>query len=164
MTRRNMAGLTGALAAGTFALLATTAPLTAQHKAPNAQPATAAADTAALPAGTTSLGTVRLTRAVKANGEALPAGSYQLRLTGEEPPAPTGATKPFERWVEFVKGGKVVGREVVSVVPGSEIKNVAKGAPPASGSSKVEVLNGNDYLRVWVNKGGTHYLVHLVAA
>ena len=164
MTRRNLAGLTGMLAAGVFTLLATTAPLTAQHKAPNAQPATAAADTASLPTGTTSLGTVRLSRSVKANGEALPAGSYQLRLTGEEPPAPTGATKPYERWVEFVKGGKVVGREVVSVVPNSEIKNVAKGSAPAAGSSKVEVLRGDDYIRVWVNRGGNHYLVHLVAA
>ncbi|MGV3515811.1 hypothetical protein [Luteitalea sp.] len=164
MTRKNLAGLTGVLAAGAFALMTTTAPVSAQHKAPNSQPATAAADTAALPAGTTSLGTVRISRAVKANGEALPAGSYQLRLTGEEPPAPTGATKPYERWVEFVKGGKVVGREVVSVVPKSEIKNVAKGSGPAAGSSKVELLNGNDYLRVWVNRGGTHYLVHLVAA
>ena len=53
-------------------LSSTTAPLSAQHKAPNTQPATAAADTAALPSGTTSLGTVRLSRAVKANGEALP--------------------------------------------------------------------------------------------
>ena len=87
MTRRNKAGLTGVLAAGAFALLAATAPLTAQHKAPNAQPATAAADTATLPAGTTSLGTVRLPRSAKANGEVLPAGTYQLRLTGEEPPA-----------------------------------------------------------------------------
>ena len=164
MTRRHMAGLTGVLAAGAFALATTTAPLSAQHKAPNTQPATAAADTAALPSGTTSLGTVRLSRAVKANGEALPAGSYQLRLTGEEPPAPTGATKPYERWVEFVKGGKVVGREVVSVVPSSEIKNVTKGGGPASGASKVQMLRDNEYLRVWVNRGGTHYLVHLVPA
>jgi hypothetical protein len=164
MMRKNMAGMTSVLAAGAFALMATTAPVSAQHKAPNTQPATAAADTAALPTGTTSLGTVRISRAVKANGEALPAGSYQLRLTGEEPPAPTGATKPYERWVEFVKGGKVVGREVVSVVPSSEIKNVAKGGGPAAGGSKVELLRGNDYLRVWVNRGGIHYLVHLVAA
>ena len=56
MTRRNMAGLTGVLAAGAFALRGDDGPLSAQHKAPNTQPATAAADTAALPAGTTSLG------------------------------------------------------------------------------------------------------------
>lgn len=164
MTRRNMAGFTGVLAAGAVALLTSTTPVAAQHKAPNAQPATASADTAALPSGTVSLGTVRLSRAVKANGENLPAGSYQLRLTGEEPPAPTGATKPYERWVEFVRGGKVVGREVVSVVPNSEIKNVTKGGGPASGSAKVQMLRDNEYLRVWVNRGGTHYLVHLVPA
>lgn len=164
MTRRKMAGLTGVLAAGAFALIATTAPVTAQHKAPNTQPATAAADTSGLPSGTLSLGTVRIGRAVKANGETLPAGSYQLRLTGEEPPAPTGASKPLERWVEFVRGGKVVGREVVSVVPQSEIKNVTKGGGPAAGSSKVEMLRGDDYLRIWVNRGGNHYLVHLVPA
>lgn len=164
MMRRNLAGLTGVVTAGTFALLMATAPLAAQHKVPNTQPGTAAADTAALPAGTTSLGSVRLSRAVKANGEALPAGTYQLRLTGEEPPAPTGATRPYERWVEFVRGGKVMGREVVSVVPQSEIQNVSKGAGPARGSSKVELLRGNDYLRVWVNRGGVHYLVHLVPA
>ena len=161
MTRRLTAGLTSVVAASVLALVATTTPADAQHKAPNTQPGTAAADTAALPVGTTSLGTVRLTRTVKANGETLPAGSYQLRLTGEEPPAPTGATKPYERWVEFVRGGKVVGREVVSVVPASEIKNVSKGGAPAPGTAKVETLRGDDYLRVWVNRGGVHYLVHL---
>jgi hypothetical protein len=64
--------------------------------------------------------------------------------------------------VEFVRGGKVVGREVV--VPNSEIKNVTKGGGPASGSAKVQMLRDNEYLRVWVNRGGTHYLVHLVPA
>ncbi len=164
MTRKKMAGSTSVLAAGAFALLMTAAPLTAQHKAPNTQPPTANADTGALPSGTVSLGSVRLPRAVKANGEPLAAGSYQLRLTGEEPPAPTGATKSYERWVEFVRGGKVVGREVVSVVPQSEIEAVAKGGGPARGGTKVQMLRDNEYLRVWVNRGGTHYLVHLVPA
>ena len=26
------------------------------------------------------------------------------------------------------------------------------------------MLRGNDYIRVWINRGGTHYLVHLVPA
>ena len=164
MTRKNLAGPTSVLAAGAFALLMTSAPLAAQHKAPNTQPATAAADTTALPAGTVSLGTVRLPRAVKANGEQIAAGSYQLRLTGEEPPAPTGATKSYERWVEFVRGGKVVGREVVSVVPQSEIDAVGKGGGPGRGATKVQMLRDNEYLRVWINRGDTHYLVHLVPA
>jgi hypothetical protein len=164
MTRRTMAGYSGVLAAGAFVLLATTTPAVAQHKAPNTQPATAAADTAAVPDGTVSLGTVQLPRAVKANGETLAAGSYQLRVTAEAPPAPAGQTRPYERWVEFVRGGKVVGRELVSVVPQSEVKNVTKGGGPASGSSKVQMLRDNEYLRVWVNRGGTHYLVHMPPA
>jgi hypothetical protein len=26
------------------------------------------------------------------------------------------------------------------------------------------MLKGNDYLRVWINRGGTHYLVHFAVA
>jgi hypothetical protein len=39
-----------------------------------------------------------------------------------------------------------------------------KYAPPASGASKVQMLKGNDDLRIWINRGGTHYLMHLPAA
>jgi hypothetical protein len=28
----------------------------------------------------------------------------------------------------------------------------------------VELLKGEDYLRVWINRGGNHYLVHLPVA
>jgi hypothetical protein len=39
---------------------------------------------------------------------------------------------------------------------------VVKDAPPRSGgAAKVQTLRGNDYVRVWVNKGGNHYLIHL---
>ena len=115
-------------------------------------------------AGTTvNLGTVRIPRAVKAGGEALAAGTYQLRVTETpaSPPAP-GQTPQYERWAEFLRGGKVVAREVVTVVPASDIKQVAEMAPPPppSGGSRVDVLKGNDYLRLWVNRGGNHYLVH----
>ena len=40
------------------------------------------------------------------------------------------------------------------------MKNVVKDAPPAAGASKVQVLKGNEYVRVWINKGGNHYLIH----
>lgn len=113
-------------------------------------------------AGTTvNLGTVRIPRAVKAGGEALAAGTYQLRVTETpaSPPAP-GQTPEYERWAEFLRGGKVVAREVVTVVPASDIKQVAEMTPPPSGGSRTDVLRGNDYLRLWVNRGGNHYLVH----
>ena len=38
---------------------------------------------------------------------------------------------------------------------------VVKDAAPRAGAAKVQTLQGNDYVRVWVNKGGNHYLIHL---
>jgi hypothetical protein len=108
------------------------------------------------------LGTVRLPKGVKADGKEIAAGSYQVRLTADEAkPDAKGSSEKLERWVEFVKGGAVVGREVVSIVPAAEAKLVQKDTPPASGAAKVETLKGGDYVRVWINKGGNYYLVHL---
>jgi hypothetical protein len=52
----------------------------------------------------------------------------------------------------------------VSIIPGAEISQIADDSPPRPGGSKVQLLKGNDYLRVWINRGGTHYLIHLPAA
>jgi hypothetical protein len=113
------------------------------------------------PSGTTSLGSVRIPRAVKANGENLPAGTYTVRITeATASPAAAGQTPQYERWAEFVQGGKVVAREVVTIVPAADIKQVADMAPPPAGGSRTEVLKGGDYLRLWVNRGGNHYLIH----
>ena len=132
----------------------------AQHQAPNQQPTTAPAPDA--PQGAMTLGTVRIPRAVMADGKPLAAGRYQVRLT-EQTAAPdaVGISDNLERWAEFVQGGKVTGRELVTIVPQSEIKMVVKDPPPASGSSKVQMLRGNEYLRVWINRQGNHYLIHL---
>jgi hypothetical protein len=112
--------------------------------------------------GAMTLGTVRISRNVSADGKPLKAGAYQVRLTPEEAkPEVAGSEAKLERWVEFVQAGKVKGREVVSIVPNDEIGQVANAKPPRPGASRVELLKGNDYLRVWINKGGTHYLIHL---
>ncbi|MGE5359606.1 MAG: hypothetical protein ACM3NQ_11360 [Bacteroidales bacterium] len=112
------------------------------------------------------LGTVRLPRAVKANDQPLPAGTYQVRLGSEEVKPATGASPQSERWVEFVQGGQVKGREVASVVPNAEVRQIAedKQAPPAAGQARVQLLKGEKYLRVWLNKGGNSYLIHLPPA
>ena len=121
-----------------------------------------AAQQAAQATGTVTLGTVRIPRNVTADGKPLRAGTYQLRLTAEEAkPEVANTDAKLERWVEFTQRGQVRGREVVSIVPQDEIAKVADGRPPRSGASKVELLKGNDYLRVWINRGGTHYLIHL---
>jgi hypothetical protein len=147
---------------GLLAATLTAGDAVAQHKAPNQQPATAASPTA--PTGEMALGSVRIPRAVMADGKPLPAGTYQVRLTAQAAkPEAVGTTEALERWVEFVQRGDVKGREVVSIVPAAEAKEVAKDTPPATGRSKVQMLRGNDYLRVWINRGGNHFLIHLPA-
>ena len=111
-----------------------------------------------------SLGTVNVSRRVTANGEALAPGTYTLRVLADQSKSGVGQTPSESRWVEFVRGGKAVAKEVATVMTAEEARKVAKGGAPASGSSKTELLKGNDYLRIWVNRGGTHYLVHLSIA
>ncbi|MCM3880810.1 MAG: hypothetical protein ND807_11945 [Vicinamibacterales bacterium] len=115
--------------------------------------------------GNVALGAVRIPRAAKPDGKPLPAGTYQIRVTMQEAqPSAPGQTPSYERWAEFVQGGQVKGREVVSVVPQSDIAQVAKMKPPTSGSCRAELLKGDDYYRVWCNRAGTHYLVHLAVS
>ena len=122
----------------------------------------AAAQQGQVPTTETALGSVRIPRAVKADGKDLKAGTYQVRLTAQTAkPEAVGTSESLERWVEFVQGGQVKGREVVTIVPQTEIKMVVKDAPPASGAAKVQMLKGNEYTRVWINRGGNHYLIHL---
>ena len=148
--------------AGMLAMTLSAGQALAQHQTPNQQPVTAPEATA--PTGELALGTVRLARAVTADGKPLAAGTYQVRLTAQAAkPDAVGTSEALERWVEFLQKGTVKGREVVSIVPQAEIKMVVKDAPPPSGASKVQVLKGNEYVRVWINKGGNHYLIHLPA-
>ena len=128
--------------------------------APPAVAQQAAGDTG-IPPGAQALVTIELPRGVLADGQALPAGTYSVHLAS---PETTGALAVLERWVEFRREDMVMGREVASLVPDGEIGDVAKSAPPAGGNSRVEVLRGNDYVRVWINQNGTHYLIHLVVA
>ena len=133
-----------------------------RNAAPKDQPASGAA--ASVPSGELALGSINLTRSVKADGRELKAGTYQVRLTGQSAsPDAKGATAAYERWIEFVQGKEVKGREVVSIIPQAEIAQVQKDPPPAPNSAKVEVLKDKKYLRVWINRGGNHYLVHFPA-
>lgn len=138
--------------------------------------ATAAASTrtdmqggsAQVPSGQTDLGTINIPRAVTADGKPLPAGRYTLRLTTETAEPAPGQTASLERWVEFLRGGKVVGRELVSIVPADEVKDTMPGPdmPGKVGAtgSRVEMLKGGEYLRVWIARGGHNYLIHLPPA
>jgi hypothetical protein len=122
-----------------------------------------AAVTAQSTSTTTSLGSVTLKKGVTADGKPLPAGTYVVRLTSDEAKPATGQSTGAERWVEFVQRGQVKGREVVSVISDTDIGQIAKGPKPAKGSYRIDTLKGNDYLRIWINKQGSNYLIHFPA-
>jgi len=109
-----------------------------------------------------SLGSVRLGRAVMADGKALPAGTYSLRRSADPVTPVVGQGADHATWVEFVQGGQVKGRELASVVPSAEAKTVIKGTAPGANTSRVDLLKGGEYLRIWSNRGGNHYLIHLL--
>ena len=132
MKRRVLVGvLVGTLGVG-VAYAQTTGQ--AGHTAPKPQPATEAAPV--VPEGQVMLGSVRLPKAVKADGKSLAAGTYQVRVTPQTAsPNAKGQTASLERWVEFVQGGQVKGREVVTIIPQSDIAKVQKDAPPRANKS-----------------------------
>lgn len=115
-----------------------------------------------------ALGSAHLTQAVTADGKPLPAGTYEVRVTDESPTPAVGQTAGSEKWVEFMQGGKVVGRELASVLSSADVADRSQrsgnSAPPRSNRSRVDVLKGGDYVRVWMNQGQTHYLINLRTA
>lgn len=116
------------------------------------------------PAAGASLGSVTLNRRVMADGQPLAAGTYQVRLSADVPKAGVGQSPDAARYVEFVRGGKVIGREVAVLVPAADIGQIAKGARPPAGRARVELLKGDDYLRVWINRGGMNYIINMPPA
>jgi hypothetical protein len=113
---------------------------------------------------TSSLGSVKIGRDVMADGKPLAAGTYTLRVSDEMPAKVVGQTLEESRWIEFLQGGQVKGRELATVLTKDALKDMAKkSAAPAAGTAKVQLLKGGDYYRIWVNAGGTQYLIHLGA-
>ena len=110
-----------------------------------------------------SLGTVKLTQAAMADGKALPAGTYTLRVSSDPVNPVLGQGPDAAKWVEFVQGGQVKGRELATIVAPADVKAVAKRTPPEAGKTLVSALSDN-YLRIWVNDKGSQYLIHLTRA
>src|SRR3954465_13019422 len=97
----------------------------AGHAAPKPRPPPPAP--AKAPDGQMALGSVHIPKGVKADGKPLAAGTYQVRLTPQNAtPDAKGQTSSLERWVGFVKGATVAGREVVTIIPQAEISQVQK--------------------------------------
>jgi len=111
-----------------------------------------------------SLGSVKIGRSVMADGKPLAAGTYALRVSDEMPAKVVGQTLDESRWIEFLQGGQVKGRELATVLSKDALKDLTrKSAAPPAGSPRVQLLKGGDYYRVWINAGGTQYLIHLGA-
>jgi hypothetical protein len=53
---------------------------------------------------------------------------------------------------------------VATVISSVDMATMAKYRKPTANSSRVETLRGADYLRVWINRSGTNYLIHLPPA
>ncbi len=112
------------------------------------------------------LGSVTIPADVKANNEPLKKGTYQVRLSSDEVKPAPGTDPNSERWVEFVQAGKVKGKEIASVIPNADVKQLGedKQAPPPPGKPKVQLLKEKQYYRVWISRGGNSYLIHLPPA
>ena len=111
-----------------------------------------------------NLGTVHLTKKVLADGKPLAPGTYEVRLTSDTPKPAIGESPDAEKYVEFVRNGKVAGRELAVVVPASEVGKIAKGPRPKGNGSRVDTLKGGDYVRVWIAKGGNNYIINMPPA
>jgi hypothetical protein len=106
------------------------------------------------------LARVAIPQEVRANGQPLAAGRYEVRLTDEWlQPLVQGATQGTQ-WVEFYANGRQAGREAALVIPASEIGAISEW-DPAPGATRVDTLKSGDFVRIWVNRDGTNYLIYL---
>ena len=106
-------------------------------------------------------GGIDIPRMVYLNGQPLAAGAYTLRLGDGGVPPIEGEPPESTRWVEFISDddGSVAGRGLAAAIPDSEIAEVANSWVPRNQAS-VDELQGGEYIRVWLNRGGVSYLVH----
>jgi hypothetical protein len=107
------------------------------------------------------LATVRIPTAVLANGEPLLPGTYELRLTEQRPTPSPGQSLEARQWVEFVAKGKVVAREVAEVLRDNDLPAVGASSVPARSGTRVEMLKGEEFLRVSVKREHERYLIYL---
>jgi hypothetical protein len=118
----------------------------------------------ATPASQTTLGTVTLGQAVQADGKPLAAGTYRVRVAAEPPTPVVGLSPDGSRWVEFLSGDTVVGREMASVVAAEDLPKVVDSGTAAPPPVRVQELKSGEYVRIWLTHDTKHYLVHLTVS
>lgn len=107
------------------------------------------------------LTTVRIATTVMADGTLLPAGTYELRLTGQSPVPVGNEQRTVREWVEFVANGKVVAREVAEILYDDDLPSVGASSQKVSGGTRVEMLKGGEFLRISVKREKVRYLIYL---
>jgi len=115
-------------------------------------------------ASPSALGSVRLTHAVIADGKPLATGLYQIRLNDDEPKPAVGKSPNAQRWIEFVRGGRVVAREVATVVSAKEIDTITERPPLLANESRLDVPKNGNSVRISINWKGTNYIVNMPPA
>ena len=116
------------------------------------KPATANANT---------LTTVHIATTVTAGGTSLPAGTYELRLTGQSPVPVGDEQRTLREWVEFVANGKVVAREVAEILYDDDLPSVGASSQKVPSGTRVEMLKGGEFLRISVKRENVRYLIYL---
>lgn len=111
--------------------------------------------------GKGSVGSVRITQPVMAGGTLLEPGVYEIRDTGEHVMPMPGQSADAEEYIEFVRDGKVVAREVAELM--SEEGRPVGTSGAATAPIRFEMLKGGDFGRVSFTRGGERYLIHLPA-
>jgi hypothetical protein len=107
------------------------------------------------------LTTVRISAAVTAGGTALPAGTYELRLTGEHPATLAGQPQNSQEWVEFVSGGRVVAREAAEILYDDDLEATGDVSQRVKNGTRVEMLKDGEFLRISVKQERERYLIYL---
>jgi hypothetical protein len=104
--------------------------------------------------------TVRIAQPVTAGSTPLAPGRYEFIVTDESPAAASGHPNESQRWVEFVRDGMVVARDIAEVFPRAE-RPVGTSSASAAPRAVVEKLKADDFVRVSVNAVNARYLVYL---
>lgn len=131
------------------AAVAMASPIAAHHETPGKSHAVA---------------TVTITEPVKADGQALAPGTYELWILDEQPEL-TGAPSSAQRVVEFHQNGKLVAKDVAEVFSAGE-RPVGTSGTAAGKMRKaaVQKLRGGEFVRIAVTDVGARYLIHLPTA
>ena len=129
------------------AVLALAAPLAAHHETAGKSHAVA---------------TVTITEPVKADGQPLAPGKYEVWILDDRP-ATAGEPANAQRVVELHQNGKMVAKDVAEVFGATE-RPVGTSGTSGSRKAVVQKLRGGEFLRIAISDGGARYLIHLPTA